>query len=419
MLIYFFNIKTTYLKINKLRKILTKYLSNTIIKNNTHIRKYLMEKINNIFSIYNETEYVELRNNNPISNTNLKKSLLETNNAWRFFNREIKKDIDNSSYFFKNISDWQKKLDNFLNIHSKFPSIDNFASLVLSSNINQYHLLPYKNQASTELLEFYGFHKPNLLLKISNSEYTFGLRNIKQNNEKTKINKEFKIIRIIKNNKSEFIKHGSFIFLDLKVRNLENLEIFNTVLALPEFWRNFHFISRKPIKEKDKYHPIYQTNNYFTSFYNPSNQYGAEHTYILNNNEIIKNINLKNMELTIFSLASQLIFMQPGLIMPLTEQEQNYTAEYGPDYIIKLEKDDKNTHLISINIPADLIHNYFNTFSNDFSKREQLFANHFDMINYSGGQYIATSNNQIVFNYEKNMVCLFESLTKIDHNQLN
>ena len=114
-------------------------------------------------------------------------------------------------------------------------------------------------------------------------------------------------------------------------------------------------------------------------------------------------------------MASQLIFMQPGLILPLTHGEQQHILNQEPNYLIKVEKDHKNTHLVILNVPTDMIKTYFNNFSNNFSKREQLFATHFDMLNYSGGQYISTSNNQIIFNYEANMVSLFESLTKLDH----
>jgi len=378
-----------------------------------------MDKINNIFSIYNDNEYVEIKNNNPISNSHLKKTLVSLKKSWKFFNQEIKRDIENSSYFFQNISNWQNKLENFLEINNHFPSIDNLMSLIVSSNINQYSILPYHNSASKELLKFYGFHKPNLLLKMQDGVQSFGLRNVRKNTEKIKPNREYKTIRIIKNDKNDFVKHGTFIFIDLKVRKLNTIDVLNTVLALPEFWRNFHFISRKPIKQQNQFNSIYQTNNYFTSFYNPSVEYGSEQSVILSNNEIIKNMNLKNMGLSISSLAAQLIFMQPGHILPMTENEQNHSAEETPDYIVKLEKNDKETHFISINVPATMIKDYLNNFSNDFSKREQLFASHFEMINYSGGQYISTSNNQIIFNYENNMVCLFESLTKFDNNQLN
>ena len=363
------------------------------------------------FSIQNKKEYIELHSKNPRSyNENLNKIQRIGNSAFAL-SEQVRKDNDFFPYQFEDVFDWQKKLETFIEIQESFPSIDNLSALHIINNLHDYYPMLHYTTTTQDLLDYWGYNHPDFSVELQfNGKLKMNAKRLKTILP-IKPHNEFKIIRIF--NSSE----GFESFIDIKYRKLSKKQLIDTILTLPEFWRNFHLTTRKS-KDKLSLNPTTQTNKILSQFYNPNKEYTFIPKPILQKKQILHHITTKNcLPIYANTFANHLIFRQPGLILPLTRNEQIYSGFHKPDFVIEIFKHfgkNYDTHSILTHVPQLMFKNTFDSFSSNFQKRMMMFTKFFEVSDYVGGQYFSNNESQIIFNYELNMIQLFESISKID-----
>lgn len=332
-------------------------------------------------------------------------------NYWEKFVENLEEDIIHSEYDFVEMIQWIENFGSFLSVHKHFPSIEATAALSSMKSFNNHHILPYYNKNSKQLIDFWGYGSPFVEGNLKGTDLSFAAKykSVKLY-PKAIDTKEFKVVRIQSQGASE-----RNVFLDVKVRNFNRKEFLLKVLSLPEFWRNFHFISRK---RKDKgaiVHPAYSLNKSLNNFYTPSKNFSITSVTGKNKKEILQKIKEESpLGLYVNSFAMHLFFSMPSFVLPMTYREQIWSSKETPEMTITLNENELN--LITINYGKDSKENrkILQEFSEAFSEREQSFARHFELGKYSGGQFLLTTSEEFAFVYETNMIELFDSLTKLD-----
>jgi hypothetical protein len=309
------------------------------------------------------------------------------------------------------MTQWTEDLGNFVKLHKHFPSIEAAAAMSSMKSFNHHHILPYYTKNSKQLIDFWGNGSSLVEGHLKGTDYFFGSK-YKELELKGKAldPKEFKVVRIQSNTISDKI-----VFVDIKVRKFNKKEFLMKVLSLPEFWRNFHFISRK---RKDKgaiMHPAYSLNKSLNSFYTPNKNFNITSIFGKNKKEILHNIKSESpLSLYVNSFAMHLFFSMPGYALPMTMSEQIWSAKEKPDLTITLNENEINLISISYSENQEENRKLLQEFSEGFSEREQSFAQHFELGKYSGGQFLLTTSEEFAFVYETNMIELFDSITKLD-----
>lgn len=363
---------------------------------------------------HEKSDYIDLHDRHSDGDTSIvKKELKSQVSYWENFVNSLEDDIIQSEYDFSGMVQWIEDFGNIIKVHKHFPSIEVAAALSSMKSFNHHHVLPYYNKNSKQLLDFWGYGNPFVEGHLKGTDFTFSAKYKKPSVEKKAIDeKEFKIVRIKSQGESE-----RSIFVDLKVRKFDRKEFLLKILSLPEFWRNFHLVSRKRRDKGASIHPAYNLNRTLNKFYTPSKNFSITSVIGKNKKEILQNIKSESpLGLYVNSFAMHLFFSMPGMVLPLTVSEQEWSATVTPEMTITLNENEIN--LISINYGKDGVENrkILQEFSEDFSEREQSFAKHFELGKYSGGQFLLTTSEEFAFVYETNMIELFDSLTKIDEH---
>lgn len=365
--------------------------------------------------IQNKKDFIELYLNlNEFSDSkeNIIQQIKNQTHYWNHFLENLMNDILSSNYDFPDLIHWAENLEKFLKIHQYFPSIDSLAALVCMNSFHGHHVYPFYNDDSKQILDYFGYNNPDILLNFLGYQTRHVKNEISNETVQPKpINlKEFSIIRI----ESNLYKNKN-IFIDLKIREFNKKDFLFKILTLPEFWRNFHFVSRKKKFQNFTTHPAYAFNKILNSFYIPSDVYNINSLMLHNKKNIIDNFKInKPLHINIYSFSTHLFFTMPGLVLPLTHAEQKWSAQQKPDLTIKLQEGEMT--LLSLNYSDNNQENQevITEFSRYFSQKEESFSNFFDIGSYSGGQFIINQNQDIAFIYEANMLAIFESLTKFD-----
>lgn len=364
--------------------------------------------------IYNnkKNDFIDLVDKNfDGDNTRFKKELKSESTHWKNFSSQLQADVINSEYDFPSLIEWSTKFEEFLLVNEFFPTIENLASLESMKAFDHNHTLPTHNISSKGLLNSLGYEKPDFNIITNGLSTTFSNKTIDVKIEPKEIDtREFKIVRIQSQD-----DNGKITFTDIKIRKFDRKQFLFDVLTLPEFWRNFHFVSRKKKNGGAIIHPAYEINKRLNYFYTPNKNFIINPIIGKNKKEIFENVK-SNMplNLTINSFATHLFFSQPGLILPLTACEQAWSKNKTPEMTISLNENEVTLITIDYSKKSSENKQVLEEFSESFSEREQSFAKFFDLGQYSGGQYLLTTGDEFAFVYETNMIELFDSLSKLD-----
>ena len=366
--------------------------------------------------IYNQSknDYIDLHNRHWDGDlAKIKRELKSQKTYWTKFVDTLQADIINCEYEFQNLLIWAENFENLLRVDDYFPAVEHSAALLSMKSFNEYHVLPAYTPDSKQLLDFWGYDKPDLCAAMKQHDYSY----LKKSKDillapKEIDLKEFKIVRI-----SIGDDLGRQVFVDVKVRQFNRKEFLFSILSLPEFWRNFHFVSRKKKGSIATIHPAYSFNKLLTSFYTPSQNFVNTSFSAKNKKEIFQKVKSESpLSLYVNSMAMHLFFSMPGLVLPLTAREQLWSSINSPEMTISISENEIN--LITINYSKDNEENKkaLQDFSDTFSEREQSFAQFYELGQYSGGQYLLTTSDEFAFVYETNMIELFDSMTKFDQH---
>ncbi|NCQ51927.1 hypothetical protein GW796_08545 [archaeon] len=365
-----------------------------------------------------KNDYIDLHDRHWDGDLNrVKEELKSQTSYWESFGNQIHEDLLRTEYDFHQMKKWVENFNNFIALQKAFPCIENAAAMFSMKSFNNHNVIPHYNQQSKQLLEFWGYNNPELNAIQNGQKFTFSSKNIKDKIEQKKVDlKEFHIVRVQTQD-----ENNRNIFIDIKVRLFDKKEFLYQVLSLPEFWRNFHFISRKRRNEGANLHPAYDLNKSLSYFYTPSKNFCTTSYVGKNKKEIFELIKSESpLHLYINSFAMHLFFSMPGLALPLTAREQLWSSNIQPSLTITLNENEVNLITINYSNIQEENRQLLQEFSEEFSEREQEFARFFDLGQYSGGQYLLTTSDEFAFVYETNMIEIFDSITKFDeHNTKN
>lgn len=340
-----------------------------------------------------------------------KKDLKSQCANWGQFAEQIQADVVNSEFDFQNLMYWFEDLENYLALNKVFPSLENFSSLFVMKSFTNSHITPTFTKQSKRELEEMGHNKPNLIGVLNGNSISFSNKFIDILVTPKEVNpKEFKIVRIQTQD-----DYGNSVFTDVKVRKFDRKKFLFSVLTLPEFWRNFHFVSRKKKNDGAIKHPAYELNKLLNSFYTPNKNFTIGNIIGKNKKEIFENVKSNApLDLSVSSFAMHLFFSQPGLVLPLTAREKEWSKNKEPEMTISISHNEVSLITVNYSSHSQTNKETLEEFSESFSEREQSFARHFDLGQYSGGQYLLTTTEDFAFVYETNMIELFDSLSKLD-----
>lgn len=364
--------------------------------------------------IYNQdqSDFISLHGGEwktPISD--IKNEVKKVNQFWINFRDAIEVDLINAEYDFQNIISWHKKLEDFISVISYFPDYHDFSSLMCCKSLTRFHTFPLSLDPHNSLTNSLGFSSPDIIATSKGKGFSFsGIIPKKKILEKSIDTREFSIVRIITQTSSDQV-----FYVDVKVRNFSRGYFLKLVLSMPEFWRNFHFVTRNKMSIKNTVHPAYEINKVLAQFYSSSNILTPNDLRHKTKKEIFDHVKTNNfMKIFVNTFATHLMFMEPGLILPLSQGEQLWSNNQKPSMQISISENEVNLITIPFSDNAFSNREMLQSFSDNYSNRELAFASHFDLPKYNGGKYLITNSEEFAYIYEANIVELFDSLTKLD-----
>ncbi len=364
--------------------------------------------------IYNQSkdDYIDLHDRHWDGDlVNLKKELKNQKIFWDKFVDSVQSDLISSNYDFGSLISWAENFENFLRIDDHFPNIEHIATMMSMKSFSNHHILPHYTNGSKQLLDFWGYNNPDIKVSLKGHDLSFLTKDKPiELTQKAVDSKEFKIIRIKTRDEGE-----REIFVDIKVRLFNRKDFLFQVLSLPEFWRNFHFVSRKSKDKGAVGHPAYNLNKSLTSFYTPSKKFTLSTIFGKTKKEIFEKVKSEvPLKIYVNSFAMHLFFSMPGIALPLTAREQIWSEKIEPEMTITINENEVSLITIDYSKNSEENRAILQDFSIRFSEREQSFSQFFDLGQYSGGQYLLTTAEDFAFVYETNMIELFDSMTKFD-----
>lgn len=370
------------------------------------------------------------------------KDYLELHTRWDGFEEEIKHDIENISKDWQNsisymdskinndkinrsIFSWLNNLKLLLKEHKKNPNIENTSKLLCMSSFSHHHVYP--NSISQDTLKYWGKNNPTVVAEIEKSKIKFSQHKDMKIEPKEIVN-DYRVMRI-------YDEEDNNIFIDLKYKDISERKLFNKILTLPLFWRDFYTCFKCPEILKDSsdfvYSPIFKLMNKFVYFYSPTNKY--THEYKENKKDIAINTKKKKekffenvtqtirrlgpFDMFVNSLATHIIFRLPVNVEPLTESEQ--LSDYKISFNVKINSRSRFSAL-TCNIPAlseqenqSLLNNISYKYikqEKNFMKKNNLHENNhvFNFISLSN------DNSYVGIIYEEMFQVLMESQRELE-----
>lgn len=364
--------------------------------------------------IQTNDDFIDIQTNNIKNDLELQSQLIMNHTYWGNYHDFILEKIGKSNFSFKNISEWGKKIHQQNLLTMMFPENDFIAAQMISRNILSYNLIPQQINALD--LSAYLNYSPDIICTNESNNFKFNKPSIVNKYLKHKAidKREFKVLRVLDENHQ--------IFIDLKVRGFNERKIITEILSLPFFWRNYHLISRTRVVDNFNDNIDYNLNSHLLQFYNPSSEY-LDNVESSTTSPILyakdypakwKQITSTQNQFNFMQLANQLIFTQPGIILPLTYRETRWSSMEKPDHIVRVNNKDAN--LISIKISGNKSREDNNKFflncvgsinSDDKHIASKLAINKI----LTNGQYILSIDGNIIYVYEQNILDIFQMLS--------
>jgi hypothetical protein len=372
-----------------------------------------------IIRLQSDDDYIDFKAYSSQNDEAIKTDLITNVLYWENYYAFLLKKYNNSQYPFSNISEWLKNLSNHNQITQSFPSLENTALQFINRNIFQYSLIPQ----SLKFLNFAShFPYPIHILgeqKLGSSlNFDTQLHETSLIKEKPINKKEFKIIRVI--------DASINIFVDLKTRITNEKDILYTLFNVPFFLRDYHLISRTKILQNAQNNIDYELNKKLFSFYNPSIEYIIDPSKaLLNyNNPLLKQLSIFP-EFNFLHLVNQLMFMKPGMFLPLTQREVKWSNENKPDSSIYV-RSNSPLNLISTTIDnvstIEQAQETVVSFIEKIKERDSIFNPHQESSmenNFPNTLLYAPNEKMFLYVFEQSLIKSFKSLSFFDNPEDN
>lgn len=312
------------------------------------------------------------------------------------------------------IKTWLQKIKEQNSLSKVFPQVDFLTAHYLSRDIFSSNLIPqYINPLS---LTTYNHYSPEIIINQNLNDIKLNQPSLSSRGLKPKpLNKkEYKILRLL--------DETNRLFIDLKISKFSEKQIITEILSLPLFWRNYHLVSRTRVVDNFHENIDFNLNSHLLQFYNPSNEFllkPKEKAIVYDKDAPTRwrQITSKFNKLDLQQLANQLMFINPGYILPLTYRESRWSSTQEPDFTVKIT--DKEAHLISIKIKDSLTESEMYSFFMDciekinIEDREAIYKLTPNK-NIGNGQYILAKDGNIIYVYEQNILDVFQMLSLYD-----
>lgn len=312
------------------------------------------------------------------------------------------------------IKTWLQKIKEQNNLSKVFPQVDFLTAHYLSRDIFSSNLIP--QYISPLSLTTYNHYSPEIIINQNLNDIKLNQPSLSSRGLKPKpLNKkEYKILRLL--------DETNRLFIDLKISKFSEKQIITEILSLPLFWRNYHLVSRTRVVDNFHENIDFNLNSHLLQFYNPSNEFllkPKEKAIVYDKDAPTRwrQITSKFNKLDLQQLANQLMFINPGYILPLTYRESRWSSTEEPDFTAKIT--DKEAHLISIKIKDSLTESEMYSFFMDciekinIEDREAIYKLTPNK-NIGNGQYILAKDGNIIYVYEQNILDVFQMLSLYD-----
>lgn len=330
-------------------------------------------------------------------------------NYYDFINSKNQKGLN-----LQGIKSWLQKIKEQNNLSKVFPQIDFLTAHYLSRDIFSSNLIP--QYISPISLTTYNHYSPEIVINQSLKDIKLNQPSLSSRGLKPKpLNKkEYKILRLL--------DETNRLFIDLKISKFSEKQIITEILSLPLFWRNYHLVSRTRVVDNFHENIDFNLNSHLLQFYNPSNEFllkPKEKAIVYDKDAPTRwrQITSKFNGLDLQQLANQLMFINPGYVLPLTYRESRWSSTQEPDFTVKIT--DKEAHLISIKIKGALTETEMYSFFMDciekinIEDREAIYKLTPNK-NIGNGQYILAKDGHIIYVYEQNILDVFQMLSLYD-----
>lgn len=312
------------------------------------------------------------------------------------------------------IKTWLQKIKEQNNLSKVFPQVDFLTAHYLSRDIFSSNLI--SQYISPLSLTTYYHYSPEIIITQNLNDIKLNQPSLSSRGLKPKpLNKkEYKILRLL--------DETNRLFIDLKISKFSEKQIITEILSLPLFWRNYHLVSRTRVVDNFHENIDFNLNSHLLQFYNPSNEFllkPKEKAIVYDKDAPTRwrQITSKFNKLDLQQLANQLMFINPGYILPLTYRESRWSSTQEPDFTAKIT--DKEAHLISIKIKDSLTESEMYSFFMDciekinIEDREAIYKLTPNK-NIGNGQYILAKDGNIIYVYEQNILDVFQMLSLYD-----
>lgn len=313
--------------------------------------------------IANENDYIEHHTRWDGFPEEIKERMISMSDRWEFAIDQLKEKLNDDSQGTVSLTKWVADFEQALNDYKENPTIEMSSMLLCFLSFAHHHILPSKSTA--DMLSYWGEGFPDITAQLLNGEFTYSIEDDGPQPVVEVVRKEiaaeFKVMRIYAVDENGKLMDENYV--DFKYKNMNEEELFASIIHLPLFLRDIYTLTKMSKTEKKsleyKLDPLTIMLQKMAEFYKPTTEYlrfgSSEGDVVRTKEERLDAIHeslewchsMIPFDLDITSFGTHIAFTNPGNVLPVTKGER--LSDY--DISFKVAMYDGRNNYIYCNIP--------------------------------------------------------------------
>lgn len=313
--------------------------------------------------ISNENDYIEHHTRWDGFPEEIKDKMISMADRWEFAIEQLKEKLNDDSQGTVSLIKWVADFEQALNDYKANPTIEMSSMLLCFLSFTHHHILP--NKSTNDMLSYWGEDCPDITAQLLNGEFTYSIEEDGPQPVVDVVRKEiaaeFKVMRIYAVDEDGKLSDDHYV--DFKYKNINEEELFASIIQLPLFLRDIYTLTKMSKTEKKsleyKLDPLTIMLQKMAEFYKPTTEYlrfGSSEVDVVRTTEERRAAmddsldwcqSMIPFDLDITSFGNQIAFTNPGNVLPVTKGER--LSDYEISF--KVAMYDSRNNYIYCNIP--------------------------------------------------------------------
>lgn len=313
--------------------------------------------------IASENDYIEHHTRWDGFPEEIKEKMISMVDRWDLAIASLKEKLNDDNQGTVSLTKWVDDFEQALNDYKANPTIEMSSMLLCFLSFTHHHILP--NKSTHDMLSYWGEDCPDITAQLLDGEFTYSIGEDGPQPVVDVVRKEiaaeFKVMRIYAVDEDGKLSDDHYV--DFKYKNINEEELFASIIQLPLFLRDIYTLTKMSKTEKKsleyKLDPLTSMLQKMAEFYKPTTEYlrfsGSDSDVVRTAEERRAAMedsldwcqSMIPFDLDITSFGNQIALTNPGNVVPVTKGER--LSDYEISF--KVAMYDSRNNYIYCNIP--------------------------------------------------------------------